>query len=51
MIIFNNYLTALKKLTESYQVSNAKLENAIGKPLPLTAKEGLLRTFKSFNSK
>ena len=41
----------LQKLTESYQVSNAKLENAIGKPLPLTAKEGLLKTFKSFNSK
>lgn len=41
----------LQKLTESYQVSNAKVVNAIGKPLPLTAKEGLLRTFKSFNSK
>lgn len=41
----------LQKLTESYQVSNAKLVNAVGKPLPVTAKEGLLRTFKSFNSK
>ena len=41
----------LQKLTESYQVSNAKLVNAIGKPLPLTAKEGLLRTFQSFDIK
>lgn len=41
----------LQKLTESYQVSNAKLVKAIGKPLPVTAKEGLLKTFQSFNTK
>jgi nucleoside-diphosphate-sugar epimerase len=41
----------LQKLTESYPVSNAKLLKAIGKPLPITAKEGLLRTFESFNIK
>lgn len=41
----------LQKLTESYQVSNHKVVNAIGKPLPVTAKEGVLRTFQSFNSK
>ncbi len=41
----------LQKLTESYQVSNAKLVKAIGKPLPVTAKEGLLKTFESFDIK
>lgn len=40
----------LQKLTESYRVSNTKLVNAIGKPLPMTAKEGLLKTFHSFNT-
>lgn len=38
----------LKKLTESYVVSNAKILEAIKKPLPITSKEGLLKTFKSF---
>jgi nucleoside-diphosphate-sugar epimerase len=38
----------LQKLTESYVVSNEKIVNAIGKPLPVSAKEGLRRTFKSF---
>lgn len=41
----------LQKLTESYQVSNAKIVKAIGKPLPVTAKEGLLKTFQSFYTK
>lgn len=38
----------LKKLTESYVVSNQKIVNAIGKPLPVSAKEGLRKTFESF---
>ncbi len=40
----------LYKLTSSYVVSNAKLKAAIGKPLPVSSREGLLKTFKSFNS-
>lgn len=39
----------LHKLTSSYVVSNAKLKAAIGKPLPVSSREGLLKTFKSFN--
>lgn len=39
----------LQKLTESYVVSNNKLKLAMGKPLPLSAREGLLKTFHSFN--
>jgi nucleoside-diphosphate-sugar epimerase len=38
----------LQKLTDSYVVSNAKLKNAIGKNLPFSTREGLLRTFLSF---
>ncbi|WP_150452022.1 NAD-dependent epimerase/dehydratase family protein [Arenibacter lacus] len=39
----------LKKLTESYVVSNEKIKNALGiEMLPLTAEEGLLKTIKSF---
>ena len=38
----------LQKLTESYVVSNAKIKEALGKPLPVSSKEGLMRTFKSF---
>ena len=40
----------LQKLTSSYVVSNAKIKTAIGKPLPVSSREGLLKTFKSFNS-
>lgn len=40
----------LLKLTESYVVSNEKIKNTIGKPLPVSSKDGLLRTFKSFSS-
>jgi len=40
----------LQKLTSSYVVSNNKIKNAIGKPLPVSSKEGLLNTFKSFQS-
>ena len=39
----------LNKLTENYIVSNKKIKNAINKPLPITAKLGLLNTFDSFN--
>lgn len=38
----------LQKLTESYVVSNHKIVNVIGKPLPVKTEEGLLLTFKSF---
>jgi nucleoside-diphosphate-sugar epimerase len=39
----------LKKLTESYVVSNQKLKEALGiEKMPLTAKAGMKRTFASF---
>lgn len=38
----------LTKLTESYMVSNIKIKNALGKKLPLTTEEGLMKTFQSF---
>jgi nucleoside-diphosphate-sugar epimerase len=38
----------LQKLTGSYVVSNKKLMNAIGKPLPVSSKAGLIKTFQSF---
>ncbi|MFD2601205.1 NAD-dependent epimerase/dehydratase family protein [Flavobacterium suzhouense] len=38
----------LKKLTENYVVSNYSITNAIGKPFPVSAKEGLIKTFNSF---
>ena len=41
----------LKKLTSSYVVSNSKIKLAIGKPWPVSSREGLLRTFESFNKK
>jgi nucleoside-diphosphate-sugar epimerase len=39
----------LYKLTETYIVSNNKIINAINKPLPISAKDGLIKTFNSFN--
>lgn len=39
----------LQKLTESYVVNNAKIKTALGKPLPVSSKEGLVRTFQSFS--
>ncbi len=39
----------LQKLTESYVVSNQKIKTAIGKPLPVSAMDGLLKTFNSFH--
>lgn len=38
----------LQKLTENYVVSNEKIVNALGKQLPVTASDGLMRTFESF---
>lgn len=38
----------LQKLTENYVVSNAKIIAAIKKPFPISSKDGLLKTFKSF---
>lgn len=38
----------LKKLTESYVVSKTKITAALGQLLPVSSKEGLLRTFLSF---
>lgn len=37
----------LQKLTESFEVSNSKIKLAIGKPFPVDAKQGLLKTFES----
>jgi nucleoside-diphosphate-sugar epimerase len=39
----------LKKLTENYIVSNKKIKEAINKSLPVSSKEGLLKTIESFN--
>lgn len=42
----------LKKLTESYVVSNQKIKSALGiEKLPLSAEEGLIKTVKSFKTK
>lgn len=38
----------LKKLTSSYEVNNAKIKIAIGKPLPVTSRGGLIKTFQSY---
>ena len=38
----------LQKLTDSYIVSNQKIRTAIDKALPVSSKDGLLKTFKSF---
>lgn len=40
----------LQKLTESYVVCNNKIKIALGKPLPVSSREGLIRTFQSFSS-
>jgi len=38
----------LQKLTDSYVVSNQKIKDAIDKPLPVSSREGLIKTFQSF---
>lgn len=40
----------LKKLTESYKVSNKKLLKQLGSTLPLSAEKGLKKTFDSFKA-
>jgi nucleoside-diphosphate-sugar epimerase len=40
----------LQKLTQTYIVSNKKIIEAINKPLPYSAKNGLLKTINSFNN-
>jgi nucleoside-diphosphate-sugar epimerase len=40
----------LQKLTENYVVSNAKIKSVLKKELPLSAREGILRTARSFNN-
>jgi nucleoside-diphosphate-sugar epimerase len=40
----------LHKLTDSYIVNNNKIKSAIGKSLPVSSKEGLLKTFNSFKN-
>lgn len=41
----------LKKLTESYVISNEKIKSALGiEKLPISAKEGLTKTIQSFQS-
>ncbi len=43
--------TRLKKMTGSLTISNSKIKNALGiKKLPLTAKEGLIKTVETFKS-
>jgi nucleoside-diphosphate-sugar epimerase len=41
----------LQKLTENYVVSNEKITKAIGKPLPVSVYDGLMKTFESFKTK
>jgi nucleoside-diphosphate-sugar epimerase len=38
----------LNKLTQSYIVDNSKIRHALGKEFPVHAKEGILKTIKSF---
>lgn len=40
----------LTKLTENYVVSNEKIKMAIGNDLPMSSKEGLLKTFSYFKN-
>ena len=40
----------LNKLTETYIVSNQKIKNAINKPLPVSSRDGLMKTFESFRN-
>ena len=40
----------LQKLTETYVVNNSKIKKAMGKDLPVSSKDGLLKTFQSFST-
>lgn len=48
LLNFSFNLETLKKLSETYIVSNKKIKHAIKKELPFSTKEGLFKTFKSF---
>ena len=39
----------IHKLTSSYIVNNEMIKNLIGKPFPVSSRDGLLKTFKSFH--
>lgn len=41
----------LQKLTENYVVSNEKIVKAMGKSLPVSAEEGIMKTCRSFATK
>ncbi len=41
----------LDKLTENYIVSNDKIKKVMNKNLPISSREGLVKTFKSFQNK
>lgn len=41
----------LNKLTENYVVSNAKVKKELRKELPISTKEGLIKTIKSFQKR
>jgi len=42
----------LKKLTESYVVSNEKIKKALGiAKMPVSARDGFMKTFGSFKGK
>ena len=49
--IFNLPLNSekLEKLTENFIVSNKKIKNTIGYELPISSKDGLLKTANFFN--
>lgn len=40
----------LQKLTENYVVSNNKIVSAVGKPMPVSVRDGLFKTFNSFKN-
>jgi nucleoside-diphosphate-sugar epimerase len=39
---------SLNKLTENYIVDNSKIKNSLGKEFPVQAREGIIKTIKSF---
>lgn len=44
-------LERLRKLTENYVVSNAKIKKALGiEQMPVTAREGIMKTIRNFSS-
>ncbi len=40
----------LLKLTDFYVISNTKIKSVINKELPFSSKEGMIKTFRSFNN-